>query len=117
MEFSEKTHDGVNTTVFKIYQVLDNGKSYGLVGEYDPMSMPPLNLFFNELLLHRDSFDLIFLKPHVSLGVLATVAVTVLFVVVVTCHILNVVWRQQRTIKASSPRLNHLIFAGCNQQI
>ena len=112
VEFSEKTHDGINTTVFNIYQALD-GKSYGLVGEYNPTSEQPLNLFSNESLIDQDSFNLVFLNPHISLGVLTTAAATLLFIVVVTCHILNVVWRQHRTVKASSPRLNHFLFAGC----
>ena len=116
IEFSRKTHDGANVTIIDIYQVLDtSAPDYSIVvGEYNPSIQDnPLNFFHNNILLEQANFDLIYVKAYYSLGSLVVIAAALLFMVLLACHIAYVIWRQYKTIKASSPRLNHLIFTGC----
>ena len=70
-------------------------------------------LILNDSGLISDTFNS--RLDHVSLGVgifllLVTVAM-ILFIMVL--HIVNVVYKNEKSLKASSPRLNHLIFSGC----
>ena len=115
IKFSGETHDGANSTIIDIYQVLNtSAPDYSLVGEHNPsLQGSPLEFDHNALLLTQANFDLIYVIPHYSIGILVVIAAMLLFLVLLACHIAYIVWRQYRTIKASSPRLNHLIFAGC----
>ena len=114
VRFSEVTLDGANVTVIDIYQVLDIGDSltYGAVGFYDPTLDTALVLYPNASLLQAD-FNLKYITPHISLGVIIMIVIGVLFVILVACHIANVVWVNYRTVKATSPNLNHLLFSSC----
>ena len=114
VQFSEATLDGANVTVIDIYQVLnvDGQLTSGAIGFYDPTLDAALVLYPNASLLEGD-FNLNYIKPHISLGVIAMVVVGVLFIILVACQIANVVWANYRTVKATSPNLNHLLFSSC----
>ena len=114
VQFNESTLDGANVTVIDIYQVLDidGSLSYGAVGFYDPTLDTALVLYPNASLLKAD-FNLKYITPHISLGVIVMTVIGVLFVILVACHIANVVWANYRTVKATSPNLNHLLFSSC----
>lgn len=114
VQFSETTLDGANVTVIDIYQVLkfDGSLSYGAVGFYDPTLDTTLVLYPNASLLQPD-FNLKYITPHISLGVIVMVMIGALFVILVACQIANVVWANYRTVKATSPNLNHLLFSSC----
>ena len=114
VQFSEATLDGANVTVIDIYQVLDIDGSLinGTIGYYDPMSDTALILYPNASLLQA-VFNLRYTTPHISLGIITMIVIGVLFVILVACHIANVVWANYRTVKATSPNLNHLIFSSC----
>ena len=115
IEFSRETHDGANSTIIDVYQVLNtSAPGYSLVGEYNPLLQgSPLKFFHNALLLTQANFDIIYVMPPYFVGGLVVIAAVLLFLLLFACHIAYVVFREYRTIKASSPRLNHLIFAGC----
>ena len=115
VEFSEKTHDGVNVTIIDINQILNisQADNLGGVGYYDPLAAEPLFFYPNESLLERADFDIEYITPPLSLGVVVIIAVSVLFVVLFACQVAYVAWGQHKTVKATSPNLNHLIFSGC----
>ena len=118
VEFSRVTHDGANVTIIDIYQYLNISEVYSrdisIVGEYDPSMMEsPLKFHENASLLTTSEFDLHYVVPHISFGILVAVASGFLLLILITCHVAYFAWRKYKTVKASSPRLNHLMFTGC----
>ena len=101
-----------DTTVIDAFLITRNDSSgRHLFGFYDPTVAEMRILNGNGLI--SDTFNS--RLDHVSLGVgifvlLVTVAM-ILFIFVL--HIVNVVYKNEKSLKASSPRLNHLIFSGC----
>ena len=115
VEFSEDTHGGEDVTIIDFNQTFNtDGSTYTsrIVGFYDPSQPCSLTVYPNASIILA-TFDFDYLKPHTSLGVLVMIAVLILFVILFACQIASVVWREHRTVKASSPRLNHFIFLGC----
>ncbi len=108
VQFSRETHDGTEVTIIDIYQVSE-GNNYGPIGYLDPVDSPDIKLFKNASLIpgHFDQ------RPHISFGIIVTLVITILLVALLSCQIANVVWRNHKDIKATSPKLNHLIFLGC----
>ena len=113
IEFSRETHDGANVTLIDMYQVFSNG-DVDIVGFYTPNRSveQPLVLYDTATLIPAE-FDQIYIMPHVSLGVITMLSVVILFVVLFACHFANIVWASHKSVKATSPNLNHLIFSGC----
>lgn len=109
VEFSIATHDGTNVTFFNMYQTFSADADTGIVGYHD---MNGLTLLPNASLLPAE-FELDYLHPSTALGVIVMIAVVILGVVLIICHIANIVWGNYKTVKADSPNLNHLIFSGC----
>ena len=114
VEFNENTLDGANVTVIDISQVLQVGNDYvhGSIGYFDPSITNPLVLYPNSSLI-QGKFRLKYVTPHLSLGIIAVIVIAILSVVLFACHIANVVWANYRTVKATSPNMNHLIFSSC----
>ena len=112
VQFSKETLDGANVTVIDMYQASDIGSS-GIIGFYDLLLAKPLTLYGNGSLLTQAIFNQIYITPHLSLGIVVIILTTVLFLVLLACHVANVVWGHYKTVKATSPKLNHLIFSGC----
>ena len=119
IEFSRETNDCTNSTIIDLFQVFNTSeRNYMLVGEYNPsLQGSPLRFFKTDLLLTQAYFDLNYVIPDYSIGVLVVIAALLLLIVLLSCHVAYIVWRQYKTIKASSPRLAHLIFAGCYSTI
>ena len=114
VEFNRKTHDGANVTLIDIYQVFDSGDTNIIVGFYNPdHSIEQQLVLYDNASLIPAEFDQIYIKPHTSLGVIVVISVMILFVALFTCHIANVVWGNRKSVKATSPNLNHLVFSGC----
>ena len=113
VDFSARTHGGVDVTIIDFNQTLNfSTSSAKIVGFYNPSLNQPLEIFPNASLI-PEGFDLEFIKPHISLGVLVMIATFVILVTLFSCQVVSTVWREHRTVKASSPRLNHIIFCGC----
>ena len=91
---------------------VDGSLAYGAIGFYDPRLDTVLVLYPNASLLQAD-FNLKYITPHISLGVIVVIVIGVLFVILAACHIANVVWANYRTVKVTSPNLNHLLFSSC----
>ena len=108
VQFSRETHDGAEVTIIDIYQVSE-GNSNGIIGFLDPWNSPDIELLKNASLI-PGHFDR---RPHISFGIIITVVVSILFVALLSCQIANVVWRNHKHVKATSPKLNHLMFLGC----
>ena len=108
VQFSRETHDGAEVTIIDIYQVSE-GNNYGLIGFLDPLNSPDIKLLQNASLI-PGYFDR---RPHILFGIIITIVVSVLFVALLSCQIANVVWRNHKYVKATSPKLNHLMFLGC----
>ena len=118
VEFSGGTNDCINSTIIDVYQVLNLNTSapdyYYRVGEYNPLlQSSPLRFYRDDVLLTQANFDLNYVMPNYFIGIFVVVTAILLFVVLLTCHIAFIIWRQYKTIKASSPRLVHIIFIGC----
>ena len=118
VEFSGGTNDCINSTIIDVYQVLNLNTSapdyYYRVGEYNPLlQSSPLRFYRDDVLLTQANFDLNYVMPVYFIGVFVVVIAILLFVVLLTCHIAFIIWRQYKTIKASSSRLVHIIFIGC----
>ena len=121
VEFSRETHDCVNSTIIDMYQVMNlntqvmnlNTSAPDLVGEYNPLLQGSPLRFFRDVLLKQADFDLEYVVPCYSIGVFVVIAAVLLFVMLIICHVAFIIWRQYKTIKASSPRLAHIIFIGC----
>ena len=118
IEFSNETHDGANVTLIDMYQVFDSGGDTGpineLVGFYTPNRSDEQSLvLFDTATLIPSEFDKTYVIPNVSLGVITMMSVVILFVALFACHIANVLWASYKSVKATSPNLNHLIFSGC----
>ena len=109
VQFSTETHDGADVTIIDICQVTQDGDC-SIVGFFNASAMFSKASIFENATLIRDNFDL---KPHISLGILVMIAVGILLAVLFACQIANVIWVEHKSIKASSPNLNHLIFSGC----
>lgn len=60
-----------------------------------------------------DSFEIRYtgIRTEVMIAVLAITGIQ--FVLIVSLHVLNIACSKYKSIKASSPKLNHLIFVGC----
>ncbi len=116
IEFSRETHDCVNSTIIDVYQlqVSNLNTRTSAVGEYDPsLQDNPLSFIHDDVLLPQANFDIKYVIPDISIGVFVVFAAMLLLVVLLSCHIAFIVWRQYKTVKASSPRLAHLLFIGC----
>lgn len=109
VEFSRATHDGTNVTFFNMHQTFSANANTSIVGYHDQNG---LTLLPNASLLQAE-FELEYLYPSTALGALVMAAVAILGVILVICHITNIVWGNYKTVKADSPNLNHLIFSGC----
>ena len=92
VEFSENTQDGANVTLFNIHQLLNiNGDYvYSVIGEYSPSQEEPFHFHSNAMILTQDSFGLIYLRPHISFGIMTGSAVAFLFAALLACHIASV---------------------------
>ena len=114
VEFSRETHDGANVTLIDMDQVFNISGVGVNVGFYNPNRSveQPLVLYDTAVLIPAE-FEQNYLTPHVSLGVITVMSVTILFAALFACHIANVAWARCKSVKATSPNLNHLIFSGC----
>ena len=60
-----------------------------------------------------DSFNIHYVRIGIGVTVILACSTTISLVLAVLGHAMNICFREHKTIKASSPVLNHLIFLGC----
>ena len=61
----------------------------------------------------NDSYEEVFERMHVSAGVIIIFVAMAIWIFTISLHILFVKYREKKSVKATSPTLSHLIFAGC----
>lgn len=98
-------------TIINIKQLWDGKAS--VVGTFDRSRREKLLLNLNQSVFIRDVFDITKVRIHTALGVLVIILAVLLAVVIALLHLAHTVWYGQRSIKASSPNISHLIFSGC----
>ena len=107
ISFNKET--GFTTYQAFYFQHKNTGTQVSMIGLYNESIGVFINPFDPPLFIKND------FKVKVDIGL----AVVFLLVIVVTCvlvayiHILNTVYGDYKTIKASSSRLNHLAYVGC----
>ena len=99
---------GYNRRVVNIFQVVDSTEQH--IGQYHAGNLTIFNTSIHFLL----STDLVeYIKVKWEVAAFFTLVTLTQLVIIVSLHILSVVYRNYRSIKASNPKLHHLIFAGC----
>ena len=94
---------GLNTTV-DLFQVVDAEMKN--VGRYCNNT---LNLFGNQTFINQSAI----LAVHIGFSIPLIIGSILLTAVVALLQVINVLYSNHKTIKASSPQLNHIIFSGC----
>ena len=111
ISFSNVTGD--TSTVVNIYQLGNNSKepiaSVTLLGVFDGTNLS-LTVKGNFI---TDTFHTELVTLDIRAAVLFIVLQIVAFVLTVSLHIINVIYRHSAALKATSPKLNHIIFLGC----
>ena len=110
INFDNKTGYNTETTV-NIYQYDLNIGVYTRVGVYNSSGLT----FFPEKKLSFISavFEVRFVQVSGAVAAILITLTILILPVTLILQILNIVYRDYKPIKASSPLLNHLIFTGC----
>lgn len=113
VHFSNETLDGVDATVLNMFQVQLNG-SVKLVASYNPTrsSIERLEIFDDSLFI-SDEFTMEVIASPIFVEVLVFIALVVAMLSTIFFHILNTLWVSAKSMKVTSPSLNHMIFSGC----
>lgn len=116
VQFSNRTLDGKNVTVIDMFQVQMKGYVKE-VAVYNPIYSEGSKLLvfdpLNKSIFIDDEFNEEIISPplYVEIIVFITISITTLSTVIF--HILNSLWTSAKSMKVTSPSLNHLIFSGC----
>jgi gamma-aminobutyric acid type B receptor len=112
--FNQQTRDGINVTHIMLLKVFDSVFQQQIVGEFDPTLE-----YSKRLSIHApapfvaDSFDQVINAPPIYVEAVVFFILALLALTLVTFHVINLKWTRMKSIKASSPLLNNLIFLGC----
>ena len=108
-DISFKKETGFTTYHAYYFQHKNTHVRYSVIGRYDESIGVSINPFDPPLFIEND-FEV---KVDIGLAVVFLLAIVVTCVLVAYIHILNTVYGDYKTIKASSSRLNHFAFVGC----
>ena len=100
---------GHSISLIDLFQVRD-GTLYSL-GYFDPF-IPGIVSHGNGTFI-SDSFPIRYVKVSVAALTIVLVITAIQLAMTIFLHVINVVYWRHKSIKASSPPLNHLIFSGC----
>ena len=95
-----------------LYQLEFLGAS-GLISFNDKTGFTYREPLYYHSPLVKNSFEVVTLKIVIGLAVVVILVVAVTSVLVAFVHILNTVYENYKSIKASSSRLNHFAYVGC----
>lgn len=113
VQFSNETQDGANVTVLNMVQIQFDGMEKQ-VGSYNPARSPKERLqIFDDSLFISDEFTIDAITPPIFVLVLVLIAWLVAMCSVLVFHALNTLWVSAKSMKVTSPSLNHMIFSGC----
>ena len=100
---------GHSISFIDLFQVHD-GTSYSL-GYFNPF-ISGINVSHDGTFI-SDSFQIRYIKVNAVALAIVLAVTAVQLGVTIFFHVVNVVYSRHKSIKASSPPLNHLIFSGC----
>lgn len=113
VHFSNETLDGEDATVLNMFQVQLNG-SVKLVASYNPARSSTERLeVFDDSLFISDEFTVEVIAPPIFVEVLVFIALAAAMLCTIFFHVLNTLWVNAKSMKVTSPSLNHVIFSGC----
>ena len=99
-----------------IQQLYNNSKHLITLGTYDHengiIHTTGNGQFLNSEIPIRERIDTFETVP-LFLSILALVAISLLLLIVLTLHILTLIYRKSESVKASSPMLSNIAFLGC----
>ena len=103
---------GDTSTVVEVYQLYNNSvvptASKKLLGVFNGTKLSQILGNFIP-----DTFDTELVALNVYAAGIFIVLLTVALALTVSLHVINVVYRHSAALKATSPKLNHVIFIGC----
>ena len=106
--FDEERHE-VSSIDIDLYQTLSSLN--GTIIQHKVGVFGPLNISNNTILID-DEFDTIVVAISFGLGIFFIVVLLFTTVVVAILHFANIYYAKHKSVKASSPRLSHLMFSG-----
>ena len=109
INFDQKT--GFNTArKVNIYRFGER-KSSALIGFYDSESLAVLNDTKSQFI--KSTFDVKHVQVSTAVAVPFLIITVAMLISAGPIQVVNIIYRKHSTIKATSPKLNHLIFFGC----
>ena len=113
VQFNNETLDAIDVTVFDMFQIQMNG-TVKLVARYNPANSSGgrLEVCDNSSFI-SDEFTVGVITPPIYVEVIVFLAVVIAMSSTVLFHILNTLWVGVKSMKVTSPNLNHMIFSGC----
>jgi hypothetical protein len=113
VRFSNETLDAVDVTVLDMFQVQENGAAK-MVGSYNPSHLPEERLgIIDSSLFISDEFTVEVIAPPAFVEVVIFIALMLAVTSTIILHALNILWVTAKSMKVTSPSLNHIIFSGC----
>ena len=109
VKFDNKTGTNVAGKL-NIYQFSD-AKNSTLIGFYTSGTLTLLN--GTESLFIDPTFSERHMQVSTTFAITFLIIILATLIVAVPIHVINIVYREHKTIKATSPNLNHAIFIGC----
>ena len=105
------------TSINDVFLIVPSNNSSGgpqkdLIGFYDPM-VSNITEFQNHAGLISDKFDERLNHAGLGIGIFLLLVAIAMFLLVFILHVVNFIFCNEKSLKASSPSLNHLIFSGC----
>ena len=113
VQFDQETNDG--KPILVLYQIIQDQTvsspraSFMYIGFYNTVDS---SMILNGGSFLDSEFPLEEIKIHPAVGSVVFSLTALVFILTFSLHILTIVYRNVRSVKATSPYLNHLIFSG-----
>ena len=109
IKFDNKTGTNVAGEL-NIYQ-FNEDKDSTLIGFYTSGALTLLNGTASQFI--APTFSERRMQVSITFGVTFLIIIIATLIVAAPIHVINIIYREHKTIKATSPKLNHIIFIGC----
>jgi gamma-aminobutyric acid type B receptor len=109
VKFDSKTGTNIGGKL-NIYQFIED-KDDTLIGFYTSGALTLLNVTAPKFI--EPTFSERRIQVSTTLAVTFLVFIITILIVAAPIQVINIVYREHKTIKATSPKLNHIIFIGC----
>ena len=108
--FDEERHE-VSSIDIDLYQI-NYDEEKGMAVQYKAGVFEPLNISENTQLVD-DAFETVLVQIPLGVSIFFVAVTVIMAVIAIFLQIAIVYYADRRSVKASSPHLNHLIFSGC----